>query len=136
MLREDDARVDPVTQPLSKAYAALGDFVGLKGFIGNTILDNLGLNLEESQRQLARSGSATSLATQIKEANLGDIGGIGEFQRRMVPTSASAKQDTINPVRNKVAPSWLPHDESKYYLDFEKIIQLLINENLMFDNNL
>lgn len=120
MLREDDARVDPVTQPLSKAYAALGDFVGLKGFIGNTILDNLGLNLEESQRQLARSGSATSLATQIKEANLGDIGGIGEFQRRMVPTSASAKQDTINPVRNKVAPSWLPHDESKYYLDFGK----------------
>ena len=120
MLREDDARVDPVTQPLTKAYAALGDFVGLKGFIGNTILDNLGLNLEESQRQLARSGSATSLATEIKEANLGDIGGIGEFQRRMVPTSASSKQDSINPIRNKVAPSWLPHDESKYYLDFGK----------------
>ena len=120
MLREDDARVDPVTQPLTKAYAALGDFVGLKGFIGNSVLDRLGLNLEESQRQLARSGSATSFATEIKEANLGDIGGIGEFQRRMVPTSASSKQDSINPIRNKVAPSWLPNDESKYYLDFGK----------------
>ena len=120
MLREEDARVDPVTQPLTKAYAALGDFVGLKGFIGNSILDSLGLNLEESQRQLARSGHATSLATLIQEQNLGDIGGIGEFQRRMVPTSASSKQDTINPIRNTVAPSWLPKDESKYYLDFGK----------------
>lgn len=120
MLREDDARVDPITQPLTKAYAALGDFVGLKGFIGNTILDGMGLDLEESQRQLARSGHASSAATMIKEANLGDIGGIGEFQRRMVPTSASSKQDMINPIRNTVAPSWLPHDESKYFLDFGK----------------
>lgn len=120
MLRDDDAAVDPIGQPIKKAYAALGDFVGLKGFIGNSLLNNMGLSLEESNRQFARSGHASSAATIIKEANLGDIGGIGEFQRRIVPTSASSKQDVINPLRNKVAPSWLPRDESKYYLDFGK----------------
>lgn len=120
MLKEDDAKVESVSQPLKKAYAALGDFVGLKGFVGNSLLNSMGIDIENSDRQLARSGHATSLAALIQDQNLGDIGGLGEFQRRMVPTSADSKQQQINPLRNKVAPSWLPKDESKYYLDFGK----------------
>lgn len=120
MQREDDAYVNEVRQPLQKAYSAVGDFVGLKGFIGNTVLNSLGIDLETTQRQLARSGSAETIAGSIKESNLGDIMGLGEFQRRMVPTSASSKQDSVNPLRNTVAPSWLPKDESKYYIDFGK----------------
>ena len=120
MLRDDDAHVNQVSQPLKKSYSAIGDFVGLKGFIGNTILNSMGINLEESKRQLARSGQGNTLAKLINDQNLGDIGGLGEFQRRIVPTSSSSKQDTVNPLRNKVAPSWLPQDESKYYIDFGK----------------
>lgn len=120
MLAEDDASVNSITQPLKKAYSALGDFVGLKGFIGNTFLDKIGIDLENSDRQLSRSGEGDTAAKTIKDLNMGDIGGLGEFQRRMVPTSASSKQDTINPLHNKAAPSWLPKDESQYYIDFSK----------------
>lgn len=120
MLREDDAAINEHKQPIQKAYSAVGDFVGLKGFVGNSLLESLGIDLETADRQLARSGSAETIAGSVKEHNLGDIMGLGEFQRRMAPTSASSKQDQINPLRNKVAPSWLPKDESQYYIDFGK----------------
>lgn len=120
MLREDNAYVNETSQPLKKAYSAAGDFVGLKGFIGTTLLDKMGLDAQQSRKQLARSGSATSLDSAIRDQNVGDLMGVGEFQRRLVPTSASSKQETVNPLRNKAAPYWLPKDESDYYVDFGK----------------
>lgn len=120
MLSTDNPSVNPISQPLKKAFAAVGDFVGLKGFVGNTALNSLGINLEETDRQLERSGSSETIARTIKDLNLGDILTLGEMQRKLIPTGASARQDTVNPLNNKIAPSWLPHDESKYYIDFSK----------------
>ena len=44
----------------------------------------------------------------------------GEFSRRLIPQSAAVKRDTINPMRNQVAPDWLPKNETKYYKNFER----------------
>lgn len=44
----------------------------------------------------------------------------GEFIRRLIPQSAGTNRDTINPMGNAIAPSWLPADETKYYKNFAK----------------
>lgn len=44
----------------------------------------------------------------------------GEFLRRLIPQSSASDQDTINPLMNKVAPSWLPSNETKYYKNFKR----------------
>ena len=44
----------------------------------------------------------------------------GEFSRRLIPQSAAVKRDTVNPMRNQVAPDWLPKNETKYYKNFER----------------
>ena len=46
--------------------------------------------------------------------------GFGEFSRRLIPQSAAVKRDTVNPMRNQVAPDWLPKNETKYYKNFER----------------
>lgn len=252
MERTDDVAVDPLSQPLKKTAGILTDFIGLKGFIGGTLLNNVGVNYEKTQIQLERSGGAESAAKKVKDLNAGDMLGCfipdtlvkckdgykeiqhlkvgdqvlsadqqyqevkhvfekyftdiivltitcedniqftttpdhvfptyningdyleleigslqvgcnlllatkrravkilkietslysgkmydinvahtpyysvydvlchnsGEFQRRLIPTSAAARQNTINPMKNKISPWWLPHDESEYYIDF------------------
>ena len=42
----------------------------------------------------------------------------GEFQRKILPTSSGAIVDRFNPIANN-APSWLPKDASKFYIDFK-----------------
>lgn len=41
----------------------------------------------------------------------------GEFQRKILPTSAGSQPDRFNPLQNN-APSWLPSDPSSYFKDF------------------
>lgn len=120
MLREDTPYVNPKEVALSKAYAALTDFTGMKGFSSSLFLDASHLDPSHTRLQLARSGTATSVDNSIRDANLGDMLGLGEFQRRMVPTSASSKQDYLNPMSNTLAADWLPQDESKYFINFKK----------------
>lgn len=44
----------------------------------------------------------------------------GEFLRRLFPQSASSRRNTINPMRNLVAPEWLPSNDTKYYKNFSR----------------
>lgn len=120
MLREESPEVDPYALAASQTYSSLTDFAGLKGFTSSLVIEKLGYDPSSTRLQLARSGTARSLADDIKDENLGDLFGLGEFQRRMVPTSASSKQNDINPMLNSVAPSWMPQNEEKYFNDFSK----------------
>jgi hypothetical protein len=120
MLREESPEVDPYALAASQTYSALTDFAGLKGFTSSLVIDKLGYDPSSTRLQLARSGTARSLADDIKEENLGDMFGLGEFQRRVVPTSASSRQNDVNPMLNSIAPSWMPRNEEKYFNDFSK----------------
>lgn len=117
MLRRESAEINQTKIAASAAYVAAADFTGLKGFTGSLLLGSAGIDPTDYKKQLAMSGNANSAQSQIQDLNLGDMMGFGEFQRRIVPTSAASKKDYINPMKNNM-PSWLPSDESKYYLDF------------------
>jgi hypothetical protein len=117
MLRKESAEIDQTKIASSAAYVAAADFTGLKGFTSSMILGSAGIDPTDYKKQLAMSGDANSAQSQIQDLNLGDMAGLGEFQRRIVPTSAASKKEYINPMKNNM-PSWLPSDESKYYLDF------------------
>lgn len=43
----------------------------------------------------------------------------GEFQRKILPTSAGSQPDRFNPLQNN-APSWLPSDPNDYFIDFSR----------------
>ena len=105
---------------LKKSAIGAFDFGGFKGFISQSLISGSGYTdplLTVSSLEV--SGSATSLARQIKESNLGDIGTFGEAQRRIINTGAdSLAGRKENPLRNKMA-SWLPGDKSDYYIDFQ-----------------
>lgn len=120
MLREESPEINPYKIAASQTYSALTDFAGLKGFTSSLVANKLGYDPETTRLQLARSGTANSLADTIKDENVGDLFGLGEFQRRLIPTSAGSKQNDINPMLNSVSPSWLPHNEEKYFNDFSK----------------
>lgn len=120
MLREESPEVDPYALAASQSYTALQDFTGLKGFMGGLAVNKLGYDPSETRLQLARSGTAVSLADDIKDENVGDMFGLGEFQRRVIPSSSGSRQNDVNPMLNSVAPSWMPHNEEKYYNDFSK----------------
>ncbi len=40
-------------------------------------------------------------------------------QRKILPTSTASLPDTTNMMKN-TAPSWLPKDGNRYYIDFSK----------------
>lgn len=120
MLAEESPYSDPHRVAMSQTYSSLVDFTGLKGFMSGLAVNDLGYSPETVRRQLARSGDARSIGKDISEENLGDIFGLGEVQRRLIPTSASSKVDDVNPMRNTVAASWLPSNEEKYFNDFGK----------------
>jgi hypothetical protein len=111
---------NPKELAVRKAFASFTDFTGAKGFATNLTLGALGFNPEATKLQLARSGSATSAAADFADLNIGDAWGLGEFQRRMLPTSSGSRQNYSNPMQNYVAPSWMPHNLAKYYIDFSQ----------------
>lgn len=119
MLRRGSPSVDRIETAGGGVYTALGDFAGLKGFSSSLGLGAIGLDPANIKAQLAVSGGAVTARRMIMNLNSGDALGIGEFQRRFIPTSAATNQEEINPMFNK-APSWLPNNEAKYYLNFRR----------------
>lgn len=113
---KDNTFVDP----FKKSVLGFLDFSGLKGFFAQGVLsDTSYLSPLVSTSSLEVSGSAITAASQIKEANLGDALFLGETQRRIINTGAdSLAGRKENPIKNKIAPSWLPNDKSEYYIDF------------------
>lgn len=110
----------PQLQNTQLAYQAVSDFVGIKGWafaMGVDALSEGATALKE--QQLAKSGEATNFARGFKDINLGDVGGLGEFQRKIMGTSKGALPDTTNMMSNQM-PDWLPKNGSRYYIDFSK----------------
>lgn len=106
---------------LTGAYTAGSDFIGMKGFAGNMLARSMNLDPEaQLEPQLAVSGSSQTVRKSILDSQLGDIGGAGEFIRRLVPQSVATDMDTINPMQNSVSPEWLPSNETKYYKNFKR----------------
>lgn len=121
MLRANAPTVSVLDRTLAGTSASLSDFTGLKGFSSSLLLGAANLNPTEQLRpELEVSGSSTNFSGTLSDANLGDMLGFGEFSRRLIPQSAAVKRDTVNPMRNQVAPDWLPKNETKYYKNFER----------------
>ena len=121
MLRANAPTVSVLDRTLAGTSASLSDFTGLKGFSSSLLLGAANLDPTEQLRpELEVSGTSTSFSDTLSDANLGDMLGFGEFSRRLIPQSAAVKRDTINPMRNQVAPDWLPKNETKYYKNFER----------------
>lgn len=121
MLRANAPTVSVLDRTLAGTTASLSDFTGLKGFTSSLLLGAANLDPTEQLRpELEVSGSSTNFSGTLSDANLGDMLGFGEFSRRLIPQSAAVKRDTINPMRNQVAPDWLPKNETKYYKNFER----------------
>ena len=121
MLRANAPTVSVLDRTLAGTSASLSDFTGLKGFSSSLLLGAANLDPTEQLRpELEVSGTSTSFSGTLSDANLGDMLGFGEFSRRLIPQSAAVKRDTINPMRNQVAPDWLPKNETKYYKNFER----------------
>lgn len=107
----------PELQNISLGFQGLSDFTGIKGWAFNLALQEV--NKPTIEQQLAKSGEATNAARSFKEMNLGDVGGVGEFQRKILGTSTAALPDTVNLLKNQM-PNWLPKDQTSYFLDFSK----------------
>lgn len=121
MLRANAPTASVLDRTLAGTTASLSDFTGLKGFTSSLLLGAANLDPTEQLRpELEVSGSSTNFSGTLSDANLGDMLGFGEFSRRLIPQSAAVKRDTINPMRNQVAPDWLPKNETKYYKNFER----------------
>ena len=73
--------------------------VGLSGWLTGLVRGALGLRTEEGD-QLARSGSATNVANDIADMQLGGAFGTTETLRRFVPTNASSREKGANPLKN------------------------------------
>ena len=121
MLRANAPTASVLDRTLAGSTASLQDFTGLKGFSSSLLLGAANLDPTDQLRpELEVSGTSTNFSEGLSDANLGDMMGFGEFSRRLLPQSAAVKRDTINPMRNQVAPDWLPKNETKYYKNFER----------------
>lgn len=118
MVMPNTPSYDPDMEAIGLSYKALMDFTGIKGWTSSLVIDGLGLEPGVNSLQLARSGEANSAARDLLEQNLGDTLGLGEFQRKILPTSSASLPDRFNPITNN-APSWLPSDKNKYFVDFK-----------------
>lgn len=113
------ARYNPNIEGAGLSYQALTDLVGIKGWAASFPLAAIGIDPSNVPLQLARSGEATSAARDLVSQNLGDLGGLGEFQRKILGTSSGSIIDRSNPLTNNL-PSWLPSKDSGYYINFRK----------------
>ena len=121
MLRANAPTASVLDRTLAGSTASLQDFTGLKGFSSSLLLGAANLDPTDQLRpELEVSGTSTNFSEGLSDANLGDMMGFGEFSRRLLPQSAAVKRDTINPMRNQVAPDWLPKNETKYYQNFAR----------------
>ena len=109
---------DPLKESTSLSYKALMDFTGIKGWSTSLVVDGFGMEPNVDRIQLARSGEGASFNRDLLDQNVGDILGLGEFQRKILPTSSGALPERFNPIANNAA-SWLPSDKDKYFIDFK-----------------
>lgn len=116
MEEQQTATLTPIRQGIIGTYNNLTDFTGIKGF-GFSLVAEAIVGKPKEQIQLSRSGEANNSARRLKEESLGDMAGLGEFQRRLVGTSADSIPKTQNLMYNTMA-RWLPSDASKYFNDF------------------
>lgn len=117
---KDSPVYTPELQNIQLAYQSLSDFVGIKGWAFSMGVDALAEGASAiKEQQLAKSGEATNVARAFKGMNLGDVAGLGEFQRKIMGTSKGALPDTTNMMSNQM-PDWLPKNGSRYYIDFSK----------------
>ena len=136
MLRANAPTVSVLDRTLAGTSASLSDFTGLKGFSSSLLLGAANLDPTEQLRpELEVSGSSTNFSGTLSDANLGDMLGFGEFSRRLIPQSAAVKRDTVNPMRNQVAPDWLPKNETKYYKNFERGNYYCLAPNSLLETN-
>ena len=136
MLRANAPTASVLDRTLAGTSASLSDFTGLKGFSSSLLLGAANLDPTEQLRpELEVSGSSTSFSDTLSDANLGDMLGFGEFSRRLIPQSAAVKRDTVNPMRNQVAPDWLPKNETKYYKNFERGNYYCLAPNSLLETN-
>lgn len=113
------ARYNPNFESAGLVYQALTDLVGIKGWAASFPLAAIGIDPSNVPLQLARSGEATAAARDLVSQNLGDMAGMGEFQRKILGTSSGSIADRLNPLTNNL-PSWLPSTDSQYYINFRK----------------
>lgn len=119
MAPEASARFNPNTESAGLVYQAGTDLIGLKGWTASIPLGKLGLDPQGAPQQLARSGEATSAARDLVDANVGDMLGFGEFQRKILGTSSGSLPDRTNPLVNDMT-YWLPKSDNQYYINFKK----------------
>lgn len=119
LARPESGRYDPNLEASMLGYQSAVDLIGLKGWIGSMPLDKVGVGAEHTPLQLAKSGEATSAARDLRAANLGDLLGLGEFQRKVLGTSSASLPDRYNPLYNNM-PRWLPSSDTQYFINFSK----------------
>lgn len=112
-----EARYQPIRESAGLTYKHLTDFTGIKGWSSSLMLGTIGLDPDPVSNQLARSGEAESSARDLVDQNVGDLLGLGEFQRKILPTSSGTLADRINPIANNMV-NWLPSDSGTYYKNF------------------
>lgn len=115
----ESGRVSANLEGLALGYQAGIDLIGLKGWTASMPLAALGVDPNNMPLQLARSGEATSAARDLVDANVGDMFGFGEFQRKILGTSSNSLPDRLNPLLNNM-PHWLPNSDNQYYINFAK----------------
>ena len=115
----ESANYDPNLEAAGLTFQAGTDLIGLKGWAASLPLKDFGVSSDSVRTQLARSGEATSTARDFKDWNMGDLGGLGEFQRKILGTSGGSIMERYNPLTNNMA-SWLPKNPNQYYIDYSK----------------
>lgn len=113
------ARISPNQEAFGLGYQAGVDLIGLKGWTASMPLSALGVDPNNVPLQLAKSGEATSPGRDLVDANVGDMFGFGEFQRKILGTSSNSLPDRLNPLINNM-PHWLPNSDNQYYINFSK----------------
>ena len=109
---------NPNAEAFQYTYNAALDFIGLKGWALGMVGDSLGAMNEDMSNQLARSGESTNIAREFMSYNAGGLFGAADVLRRIIPMSSDVLYQRANPLKNQVAPSWLPSGSSSYYVDF------------------
>lgn len=115
----ESANYDPNLEAAGLTFQAGADLIGLKGWAASLPLKDFGVSSDSIRTQLARSGEATSSARDFRDWNMGDLGGLGEFQRKILGTSSGSIMERYNPLTNNMA-SWLPSNPNQYYIDYSK----------------
>lgn len=111
---------DPIMESAQYSLNSLGDFAGLKGWVGSLVWGDAGIASSDMTNQLARSGEVTTLSRELDSMNLGGMFGVADPVRRLIPMSVDTLYDRSNPIQNEVTPTWLPSSYTGYYINFKR----------------